>query len=296
MTEGVAALLVVLIAVGFASTGQARAASGLTAQPVLGMPASQVEVVGASPGEGNEVWAQGQIGAVPAQVGSQSVSNTAVLLRYTAAAGSWQVVPVDDASGNPIPITWQATEVTPARRSGAAGHRRRLQDDAGHARSRWRLRRRPQGDRRPAPGAVLLKGESLLPSSNIPTMAAIDEGGHAGVLVAPGGEDTTSPGVLHYVNGQWTREAICASAGSTGCTPPTDPLSVVAVSPPPGLTTPGCWRRAGTGNPPLLFERRTGSPGPPVWVQQQPSSWLFGASAAPIPGETASARRPAARS
>ncbi len=66
MTEGVAALLVVLIAVGFASTGQARAASGLTAQPVLGMPASQVEVVGASPGEGNEVWAQGQIGAVPA--------------------------------------------------------------------------------------------------------------------------------------------------------------------------------------------------------------------------------------
>ena len=35
-----------------------------------------------------------------------------------------------------------------------------------------------------------------------------------------------------------------------------------------------------------LFQRQAGSGPTPVWVAQQPSSWLLGAGSPPIPGET----------
>ncbi len=80
-----------------------------TAQPILGMPASDIEVIGGSPGEASgEAWAQGTLGSVPANVSGQPVANAQVLLRYTDAAGSWQIVPVDNAQGNTISLSWIA--------------------------------------------------------------------------------------------------------------------------------------------------------------------------------------------
>ncbi len=264
------------------------AGGGLTAQPVLGMPAAQLEVIGASPGEApGEVWAQGLLGPVPATVGSQSIASSEAMLRYTNAAGSWQVVPLDDAQGAAIPFTWAASEVTPAGGvaligTDATGDETLVTRDPGGAFAQ------ASPPSRTGANAVLKKGESLYPGSGVPTMSAFDEGGHAGVVVAPAGEDASSPGVLHYLNGTWSREPICLTDTSGTCTTPSGRLTVLAVSAASGADA---WLEATAAgsSTPMLFERQTSPVGSPVWVQVKPTSWLFGDSPPPVSGETASA-------
>src|SRR5450755_203381 len=94
----------------------AALSGGLSAQPVLGVPALDFTLVGGSPGEATgEAWAQGDTGDVPASIGAQAIPpGTQVLMRYTPATGTWQIVPVDDAQGQLLAFGWVASEVTAA--------------------------------------------------------------------------------------------------------------------------------------------------------------------------------------
>jgi hypothetical protein len=278
-----AAALVSLVA-GPVSPGRAQP---LSSQPVLGVPASQFEVIGSSEGEAaGEAWAQGSIGAVPVNLGGTSVSGAEVLLRYSNAAPGWQVVPVDDASGNPIQFTWQASEVT---------HGGGIVLTGTDGTNESVVTRDPGGAFSLAPppptGADgLHAGESLYPNSNIPAVAAIDESGRVGALIAPDSEDAPAPGVLHYLSGTWTREPLCAEFAAAKCKPPKGQLTVDAVA----ASAPGnAWLIAtvnsGSGpKAPLLFQRQSAGPGAPVWIEVHPQSWMFGAGAPPQAGETAS--------
>src|SRR5262249_764908 len=112
---------VVLVALSNAADGRRltplhprAAATTPSYPPFLGIPATNVELIGAAPGEAaGEAWAQGAIGPVPANVNGQSVASREVLLRYTNALRAWQIVPVNDASGHPIGLNWVASAVTP---------------------------------------------------------------------------------------------------------------------------------------------------------------------------------------
>jgi hypothetical protein len=72
-------------------------------EPVLGMPATKMVVLGSSPGEQpGEAWAYGAVGDVPAIVGGVPYSDQLVLLEHTEAVG-WQVVPLPRTpAGKPL--------------------------------------------------------------------------------------------------------------------------------------------------------------------------------------------------
>jgi hypothetical protein len=181
------------------STGLAiapAAADSLSFQPVLGLPASDVAVIGASPGDSTgETWAQGEIGAVPAFAGGQSLSETQTLLRYTASSGAWQPVPVDNQQGEPLSFKWWGSEVTDdggvvlagdSIGSGESTHQGLVLHDPGSA---FALAPTPGSsgeDAVLAPDEQLFPGQSHSGSSDAPIMAALDEGaGHTGALIAP---------------------------------------------------------------------------------------------------------------
>jgi hypothetical protein len=254
-------------------------ADAVTAQPVLGLPATQIEVIGGSPGEASgEAWAQGRVGAVPATVNGQQLSSEEVLLRYTTSSGTWQIVPVDNASGAQIPIDWVASEVTP--NGGVA-----LLGTNGSG-SQELVTRNPGGAfaaaSTPLP-TVLLPGESLYSSAGAPVMASFDGGSSTGVLVAPASMSAIDPGVLQYLGGQWTREQLCASYSGGSCTA-AGSMTVNAIS---ASSSGNAWLIASNGSgTPVLFERELAG-STQVWVEQQPSSWLLGSGAAPS-GENAS--------
>lgn len=295
-------------------------AQALDFQPTLGLPASAVSVIGASPQEApGATWAQGQIGVVPVQLGAQQLDDTQTLLRYTSASGSWQVVPVQNSAGDALDFKWWASEVTPAGGVVLAG--------SGASGAQGLVVRDPGGSfaQAPAPpagesGAVLEPDEQLFPGqahsdggSDAPVMAALQEAdGHTGVLIAPvtaetesrkearggGSEEATGkgesvgeaaaagPGVLHYDGSGWTREPICERYEAATCTAPGEALTPLALS----ASSPGnAWLLATTSaGGLLLFERSPGQPGEQVWLRRQPSSWLLGSGAPPLSGEHAS--------
>ncbi|HEV7938364.1 MAG TPA: hypothetical protein VGP18_10115 [Solirubrobacteraceae bacterium] len=105
----------VALAIATAATASPQTAcASLSFQPEIGLPAANVAVIGASPGEApGETWAQGQLGGVPAVAGGAPLANSEVLLRYTTQSGSWQIVPVENSQGEALPISWWGSEVTP---------------------------------------------------------------------------------------------------------------------------------------------------------------------------------------
>lgn len=189
----------------------AQSAGSLSFQPVLGLPASDVAVIGASPQEApGEVWARGRIGEVPATVAGQSVADTETLLRYTSSSGAWQVVPIDDAHGNPLSFTWWASEVTTGGGivlAGAQGSRPEGSSKAVQS----IVTRNPGGAfaqaaapsaqaSEPGESPVLEPEEQLYPTgatpgrrSTAPLIAALDEpDGNTGAFVVPVWADTSS--------------------------------------------------------------------------------------------------------
>jgi hypothetical protein len=201
----------------------AQATGTLSFQPVLGLPASNVAIIGASPGEApGEVWAQGRVGNVPASADGQSLADTETLLRYTSASETWQLVPVDDAQGNPLKFTWWGSEVTGGGGVVLAGGEDTSEAGDGFAGTESIVTRNPGGAfvQVKAPGSkalakageapaksgeapVLESGELLYPlgssagrSSVDPLFAALDEpGGDTGAFVVPvWGEASSSPG------------------------------------------------------------------------------------------------------
>jgi hypothetical protein len=255
----------------------------LSFQPLLGIPASEVSLIGASPAEAEgEAWAQGVGG------GGQT------LLRYTANSGLWQDVPLTDNQGSPIAFQWWGSTVTPhggvVLAGSAAAHPSEDQTvvvrDPGGAFSLVP----PPTIMQPgseAPGAVLHPGEELYPSGN-PLIAALDEpGGHTGVLIAPNppateGEDE-GPTILHYDGSSWSREPLCASVQADLCSAPPSSLTELALS---ASSAQNAWLLASTPTQPvILFQRQVAADGHATWVRRQPSGWLLGSGSAPLGGE-----------
>jgi hypothetical protein len=264
----------------------AATATQLDFLPQLGLPASDVNMIGAAPGEAPgsreaPFWASGSIGSVPASVNGAQIRETPVLLRHAEGSG-WQVVPVVGAGGEALPfigtpaVTYDGGLVL----LGSEG--------VGKATVQTILTRDPGGSFVPAPGpaasgagVVLEPGESLYPtgSQGSPLFTAIDEPAHTGALVVPGGLSTTDPGVLHYDGAQWAREPICTtytrkSDGEVeSCTVPAE-SKVLAIA---ASSSQNAWLLASSSTESLMLFKRTAPPsgsGPPVWVQSQPAHWV----------------------
>ena len=214
-------------------------AGSLSFQPVLGLPASNAAVIGASPGEApGEVWARGRVGHVPATVGGQSLADTETLLRYTSSSGAWQIVPVDDAEGKELNFTWWGSEVTTGGGVVLAGGENTSEPGYGFKGVESIVTRDPGGAfaQAPAPseqaptksGAALVlePGELLYPveetpstrASADPLIAALDEpGGHTGAFVVPvwgGASSAKVAGASEPVH----KAENAGAAGATGAT------------------------------------------------------------------------------
>jgi hypothetical protein len=305
-----------------ASTAGLDPTGSLSFQPVLGLPASDVALIGASPGEtAGEVWAQGRVGAVPAATSSQPIADAETLLRYTSSSGAWQVVPVQGSQDEALNFDWWGSEVTAAGGVVLAG----AEEASGKETSedvQSVITRNPGGafvkaapPSASGPQAVVAAKEQLYPtgssagrSSVDPLMAALDESdGKTGALVVPVWSDTApegepsgepseapvgvgAPGVLHYDGSTWTREPICSQYTGGKCMSASatiKPLAIAASSP------QGAWLLASSSTGPLqLFQRVTPTgaepSATPVWIQVGFSSGLLSSGGAPS-GESISA-------
>lgn len=215
--------------------------AGDSFESMLGLPATEVRVLGAAPVEGKgEVWAFGAIGDVPAVVDGATYADQIALLEHTEASG-WQVVPLPQRpgggplskpfEGGPFPegLGSLGGRVTPA--GGVAlltGGGIVVRDPGGVPQlipKPGETAEKPSEGTKPAEATaaeLLGKTETLPPSappSGVPTAyAAIDEdGGRTGVLLAPyddgaatseAGSKIAGPGVLHFDGRAWTREPI----------------------------------------------------------------------------------------
>jgi hypothetical protein len=230
---------------GRASVSDATAATGAQLapaafEPVLGLPATKVTLIGASPGEAaEEAWGYGTIGDVPAIVGGKSYADQHVLLERTAVSG-WQVVPLPAGpAGEPVSPSLPSSKFPSV--LGPLGGRTTSAGGVVLLTDGGIVTRDPGGTPQllPPPDAkadptLLGPGESLPPSdppAQAPTpYAAIDDTSahtsarHTGVLIAPyrDGEETAglATGILRYDGSEWTREPITVSgAPKPGFTP-----------------------------------------------------------------------------
>jgi Transglycosylase SLT domain len=271
-----------------------QAAPSLAYQPVLGLPAADVKLLGAAPGEApGEVWAQGRLGSVPAVIGGRPVNGTTVLLRRAAGSG-WQIVPLVAADGSPLDFTPQTAPpagAPPASKLTASGGVVLAGVGAGNVQT---LAVRDPGGafvEAPAPsasgpGAVLATGEQLFPPAGAPLLSAVDDSAHTGALIVPVGGSV--PVVLHFNGIAWTREQLCDQYTAGACGTLNGQPRVLAIA---ASSAQNAWLLASSGAGSLrLYRRTTSSTGPPEWVLQQPQSGVFGVAANPLgPGVSASA-------
>jgi hypothetical protein len=293
------------VAVGAAGSAPPTALDAF--EPVLGMPANNLVVLGAAPQESpGETWAYGSLGDVPVEVQGKPYADQLALLERNQTATGWQVVPLPVGKEGGVPA------------SGGGGLPESLGALGGRVSARGALAlltsagiylRNPEGDPKalPDPGAgapgeaplsdLLGSGESLPPAS-APSGAATpfdvtdETEGRAGLLIAPyadgaaaGGSGIAGPGVLHYDGRVWTREPISwEGAVGEALTP-----QALACSPPPTeATTQSCWLLASyqsesegrTQNHLALFGRVSEGDGY-TWKRQLVSDWLLGDASPP---------------
>ncbi|MEV4418353.1 lytic murein transglycosylase [Patulibacter sp. NPDC049589] len=171
-------------------------AAPTTYVPTLGIPATNLEVIGApADGEPGETWASGRVGTTPIVVGGKRIADTQVLLRRTTGTGTWSVVPYADGAGDQLPFDAETATVSPT--GGVAALGQATAGSPGQATPQQLAIRAPGGPGgattiAPAPSAtgddaVLAAGEQLFLASAAPSnpFAAIDDDGHTGALVAP---------------------------------------------------------------------------------------------------------------
>ena len=290
---GGSALLIGGAPAGPPAAAASSAPGSLSFQPELGLPASNVAMIGAAPEEQpDEVWAVGRLGEVPALVGGSQISGPAlpapglpVLLRRSASQG-WQVVPVTDAQGNPLGFS-DSPNADAYRAITTAGGIALLGENAAHEKTLFTRDPGGQFTTSPAPpssGTQAVVGAGEQPySATLPLAVALDEAGvggeppHTGALVVPAASGTTLPlGVLHYDGSRWTREPLCASysSGPSCATPESSSVltGVLAIA----ASAPGnAWLLASVagGASLALFQRVPTGTGSFVWVQ--PAGWSF---------------------
>jgi hypothetical protein len=178
-----------------------------TAQTDDSVPARDVTMIGASPGEAaNETWGVGQVGPQ----GSPSHA----IVRYSSDSG-WTLAPSPlNFSGQGlssfVPASgFLAGAMTPAGdgallgTAGGSSHQVLLARDPGAAFK--------EVAPLPEVGTTALQpGEALFGTNRAPLLAALDEGGHAGALVVPVDREATGEEsrVLHYNGQEWSSEPI----------------------------------------------------------------------------------------
>ncbi|HEY2181678.1 MAG TPA: hypothetical protein VGH09_08415, partial [Solirubrobacteraceae bacterium] len=201
---------------GTAAPALAAGAGEVTAQTDDAIPAREVTMIGASPGEAaNETWGIGR-------VGSQG-SSTYAVVRYSSDSG-WSLGPgLLDSTGAPLagfrpapgPLAGEMTEAGDGALLGsAAGHQLLLVRDPGGA----------FAETKPLPQegeAALRPEERLVGTNRAPLVAALAEGGgHAGALVVPvlGGASGSESRVLHWSgeSDSWSSEPIVLPKVSEG--------------------------------------------------------------------------------
>ncbi|MGC2375170.1 MAG: hypothetical protein WA484_14975, partial [Solirubrobacteraceae bacterium] len=226
LAAGVIAPVAVSLLPGPGSASHAAAQPSVgepTAQTDDSVPASNVTMIGVSPGEApGETWGVGQTdegaGTFPS-----------VLVRYTTQTG-WTLAPrLLDSSGNPLagfkldrpdgaipsPLAGQMTVSGSGALLGEVPGGHHGGESGGSAGLQVLLVRNPGGafaQTAPVPeeGEVALKpGETLFGAGRAPLIAALEESpGKAGALIVPVKKAGVENGVLHWDGDGWTREPI----------------------------------------------------------------------------------------
>lgn len=296
-----AALAAILLATlpGRDATAPASGLTGGVEEPVArtddSVPAHDVTMFGASPGEANdETWGLGQ------------AKGEAALVRYTPEAGWSLSSPLLDGEGKPLsgfkldqpeafrypfpsPLAGQMTDDGSGVLAGGV-----TETSGGKTTTRQVLLvRDPHGsfeETEPLPEtgeAALTGAEQLLGRERAPLVAAIEEtgeqAGHAGALVVP--VDETEPGhenrVLHWNGKKWTSEPIEVPTASKS---EFTVLAIAASSP----TDAWLLARLASSSYPTgsvaLFRREPGSGGEASWqpVTVTPEGGTAGAPGEPL--------------
>jgi hypothetical protein len=249
-------------------------------EPVLGMPAGDLRVLGSSPQEAKgEAWAYGDAGQLE-------------LLEHTEASG-WQLIPLPAKPGGGSLGQAVGSGAFPggAGRVTAAGGVVLLTEggivvrDPGGAPGLIPAPTAPEGgEEPPAPP----------PGGGAAYAATEEENGDTGLLIAPyndGAEVEAGPAVMHYDGEKWTREAIESNGGATEALTP-QALACGGTQASESASSPqNCWLLAsyhlgGTGAEPnqLALFRRTPSKSATsadVWERVQVADWLLGEQTPP---------------
>jgi hypothetical protein len=272
----------------------------------LGLPATELVAIGASPGEApGETWAFGTLGAMPVSVEGHAYDNQYALLERSDSSPAWHIVALPPgAEGRPLAPAGQ--DNGPAAYGSLGG---RVTQAGGIVLLSGEdiVVRDPGGKPRlvaqPVEASLLAADESLLPKGpsghvTVPYAAIEEEQSRTGVLIAPqhdggktgtGGEPEAQPGVLHYDGSQWTREPIEASGAErqhfTALA-----LDCSGTQQASAASSPeNCWLLAGHGSgggepEHLTLFRRVRAGGASSswrWQPQPVSDWLLGEAKPP---------------
>lgn len=302
-----AGLLLLFLGHGPAGTLSAAGATstqppteGDSFEPQLGLPATGIVAFGSATGEApGEIWAYGDLGSTPVQVGGRSYSDQYALLERSDASAAWAVVPLPEGpEGKPL-----AVHGGPSSYGALAGQA--TQDGGVVLLSGQSIVMRNPGVSQPTllpepqRGPVgseeekhgMAPGESLLPPSpsgatTVPYAAVEEPGGRTGLMIAPyhdgqgsSGETQPQPGVLHYDGAQWQREEVAATEKLL------EHFTALAMScsgtaaAPAGSSPENCWLLAayGASGPEHLdLYRRARSSGGWTWQPQPVADWMLG--------------------
>ncbi len=302
LLAGVIVTAVAVMAAG-SSSPPARGAAGsvqVYAQPVLGLPASNVTLLGSAPAApgGEQVVAVGQVRGAPPVIDGVplDITSSGRVLMVHGTSGFWQILQaLNGTDGKPLtsvaPFGGPAPgRVTP---SGGAVLVATDRSDPLHEKTIVFNRDRtgpmvplpePAADDPPSPigstgGGILRTGESLVLSPNGLVMAAVDQAdGHTGVFFGLAGR-AIADRVAHWDGTAWSREDVIVPPGTTS----SFRIQAIAASGPDNV-----WMLAraqsslGLGF--VLFQRVAVSGGAHEWVQRSLGPTPFAAMTTPAKG------------
>jgi hypothetical protein len=209
----VVALAGVVLAGGLVGHGSALGSPSAVAptagdsfEPVLGAPATNVVMIGASSAAG-EVWALGELGSIPVMVNGRAYSDQVALLGHAAdtTASGWQIMPLPTGPGGQPISASTGTSTSDGGIALISSGGIVTRDPGGQP----QLAREPESEPKLEPEHSLLGEGETLPAGGSMPYAAVEDGAHTGVLITPLGDGKDiAAGVLHYDGEKWMREPI----------------------------------------------------------------------------------------